>query len=492
MGRSVAFSTAWLTAALLAGAAGLALSGAQAPPARTVEAGGEAAAVLPARDDWMGIYLQGNKIGYSRFECAPETSASPPRYRMRSEARMELRLLDTPQTADLSTEATFDARDFKPLSIRFSMKTPAMTVRAVGEVQGDKMVFTLSTPNSRETRVYDRDEVDFFGDDPVLRASVEPLEVGKVIAGYTIVPLSIERVPYRIEVLRAEPIRVGDRVETGFVLASEVMGVRTTSWVLADGTPVRVEGPMGLAFVRETEAAARSEGAVSRVDLALALSIRPTGAPISHAARRAVYRVTGLPADWKDLDGGVQRVLRAEGETTVWIEVDLARRNGAATKADLAPTRTLDAEDPKVVEAARKAAGRATGGAAAERLTRWVHERVRKEISFTLPTASDVVVSMAGDCNEHTVLYAAMARSLGLPARIATGVVLAEGRFLYHAWPEVYMTDEHGAGWVPVDPTFGDFPASAARIRLAIGEALDQARIVAVAGNLGVAVEEAE
>ena len=50
-----------------------------------------------------------------------------------------------------------------------------------------------------------------------------------------------------------------------------------------------------------------------------------------------------------------------------------------------------------------------------------------------------------GDCNEHTALYVAMARALGIPARIAVGLVYIHGAFYYHAWPEVYL--DGGQGW---------------------------------------------
>ena len=38
---------------------------------------------------------------------------------------------------------------------------------------------------------------------------------------------------------------------------------------------------------------------------------------------------------------------------------------------------------------------------------------------------AQVLASGRGDCNEHTVLFVAMARALGLPARTAVGLVFA-------------------------------------------------------------------
>jgi transglutaminase-like putative cysteine protease len=64
----------------------------------------------------------------------------------------------------------------------------------------------------------------------------------------------------------------------------------------------------------------------------------------------------------------------------------------------------------------------------------------------SLPSAREVLRTRVGDCNEHTVLYVAMARALGMPAPIAVGLVFVYGAFYDHAWPEVYLTRDRTAG----------------------------------------------
>ena len=69
--------------------------------------------------------------------------------------------------------------------------------------------------------------------------------------------------------------------------------------------------------------------------------------------------------------------------------------------------------------------------------------------------------SQAGYCEQFAGAYAAMARSVGLPARVAVGFTPGElteaGTYSVrgsngHAWPEVYLA---GYGWVPFEPTPG-------------------------------------
>ncbi len=64
-----------------------------------------------------------------------------------------------------------------------------------------------------------------------------------------------------------------------------------------------------------------------------------------------------------------------------------------------------------------------------------------------------------GYCEQFAGTYAAFARSLGIPSRVAVGFTPGElrsdGRYHVlgkhaHAWPEVYLT---GVGWVPFEPT---------------------------------------
>lgn len=119
----------------------------------------------------------------------------------------------------------------------------------------------------------------------------------------------------------------------------------------------------------------------------------------------------------------------------------------------------------------------------AEQLNTWVHDNVRDRVTFGVPSALEVLKTRVGDCNEHTQLYVAMARAIGLPARIAAGLAYVDGKFYYHAWPEVFIRE-----WVPVDPTFGQFPADAAHLRFTIGGLGRQTELLRLMGNLKIDV----
>ncbi|MGH7718000.1 MAG: transglutaminase-like domain-containing protein, partial [Gemmatimonadaceae bacterium] len=140
--------------------------------------------------------------------------------------------------------------------------------------------------------------------------------------------------------------------------------------------------------------------------------------------------------------------------------------------------------DPQIVALARRLSGGETDPAVvAERITRWVHDSLEKRVTFTIPSAAQVLRARRGDCNEHTQLFVALARAAGIPARGVAGLTYVGGKFYYHAWPEVYLGD-----WVAVDPTFGQFPADAAHLRFVVGGYTRQAELLRLIGTLDIDV----
>jgi transglutaminase-like putative cysteine protease len=85
------------------------------------------------------------------------------------------------------------------------------------------------------------------------------------------------------------------------------------------------------------------------------------------------------------------------------------------------------------------------------------------------------------------VLFAALARAVGIPTRIVSGLLYNEGRFYYHAWNEVYLGE-----WLAVDSLMNQIPADPTHIRLIRGGLERQVRLVGLMGRLGIKVLEYE
>jgi Transglutaminase-like enzymes, putative cysteine proteases len=108
---------------------------------------------------------------------------------------------------------------------------------------------------------------------------------------------------------------------------------------------------------------------------------------------------------------------------------------------------------------------------------------VQKQITVGLPSALATLHARKGDCNQNTQLFVALARAATIPARVAAGLAYVDGKFYYHAWPEIWLER-----WVAVDPTFGQFPADASHIRFTIGGLDKQAELLRLMGTLKIDV----
>ena len=106
---------------------------------------------------------------------------------------------------------------------------------------------------------------------------------------------------------------------------------------------------------------------------------------------------------------------------------------------------------------------------------------------MSLPSALDVLRTLRGDCNEHTVLAVALARAAGITAAMKAGLVWHKDAFYYHAWPAFYA-----GGWFETDPTLDQPFADATHLALVEGDVADQIAILKFIGRLQIELLEAE
>jgi transglutaminase-like putative cysteine protease len=152
----------------------------------------------------------------------------------------------------------------------------------------------------------------------------------------------------------------------------------------------------------------------------------------------------------------------------------------------LKPSVYIQCDDPRIVAKAEEfAPDRDNARTVVDDLVHGVYSYLRKNPTASLPSAIDVLHTREGDCNEHAILFAALARALGIPTKIYVGLVNLDGSsYFYHAWCAVWL-----GAWVPVDPTFDQFPADCAHLKLKEGEIAEQAKVLKVVGNLSIEVK---
>ena len=202
-------------------------------------------------------------------------------------------------------------------------------------------------------------------------------------------------------------------------------------------------------------------------------------------------RLTGVELDGFDVKGYRQRLrgdtLTITRESPEALKGTYKLPNGAKAtvmSVFMDPEPLLETENPEIVALATRLRGAETDPrTVAERINTWVHDSLEKRITVGVPSALATLRSRSGDCNEHTQLFVATARAAGIPARVAAGLAFLDGKFYYHAWPEIWLER-----WVAIDPTFGQFPADAAHLRFTIGGLGRQAELLRLMGALRIDV----
>ena len=310
-----------------------------------------------------------------------------------------------------------------------------------------------------------------------LRRTFQQVEVAVLADSTFIVPDSaaLDRVsrewrPARYDTLASWKITVRDD------------GPPQTLWIDEDGLPVAGELLPGLVLERlPFEIATANYRA----------RFAPGSLPLPRTPGSSVLRASPPPV-------GLMRVLLAatSGDTTGWVRADLT---GGYQRLHI-DTLLVDAEpvggDRAAIDGARQAlvpgrdramavmAQRIAAGATdrrtvAERLLEWVSTEIAPAAESAFPSARHALRTRAGDASDRALLFCALAQAAGLEARPVAGLVAQEHGWARHAWAEVRLGD-----WVPVDPTFGTFPAGAGHARLLSGAPADPLYLTPLAALL--------
>ncbi len=96
------------------------------------------------------------------------------------------------------------------------------------------------------------------------------------------------------------------------------------------------------------------------------------------------------------------------------------------------------------------------------KIAKFVHDYLTYDYNSEILSARDVFRSKRATCMGYTNLFVAMCRSIGIPARAVGGIASTDKGFEKHAYAEVFINEQ----WIPIDPTFGQFPADASHIAI--------------------------
>jgi transglutaminase-like putative cysteine protease len=278
--------------------------------------------------------------------------------------------------------------------------------------------------------------------------------------------------------------------------------VVTTEYVSESGVPLRTE--LSLGAITLTVLASEKELALAEIEpseIMVSTLVKPSRSiPYPRRSRTGIYLLSVDEGTIGDLPNtGSQRVERVDDQH-VRVHID-ATRFTPADPGDLTDSQyrtgpaLVDWRDKRVMALAKNALGKVYADTSrplmAEAMRRYVHNYITdKNLDVGLASATEVCVTKEGDCTEHAVLLAAMLRAMGIPSRVASGLIYAEqfaGRsriFGYHMWTQALLADAQGTyRWVDLDATLdGGTPYDATHIALNVSSLNDNDMINSMAG----------
>jgi len=95
------------------------------------------------------------------------------------------------------------------------------------------------------------------------------------------------------------------------------------------------------------------------------------------------------------------------------------------------------------------------------RIMKFVHDNIVYDPNSKFLSAKDVFKFKKATCMGYTNLFISMCKSINISARSVGGIAFNGKNFERHAYAEVFIGE-----WIPVDPTFMQFPADASHIAI--------------------------
>ncbi len=461
-------------------------------------------------DKWYGIYLtEETPIGFLNIVAVPGQKGNREGMQLRLSARMDLMLLGTQTDLTILGSVWLDKqRGLTEVDVRIRSEDSEWQVEASTKEDnslqlaihtgGQVLPFTLPASSVTVST----------GNNVGLGFDLPDLKPGQETFLEAFDPLSMSPTRARIACIGEDTVIVEGSPLLTRVFNVEMNSMTTRAWAVfrdpehGGNEIVKIELPIGIVLKKiKPEEAFSKDGSKPSESLLHLAAVRPTGQQPIRGARRMLLRVTGLSEDIALPQDDTQRMIGdnlleiiVPPEPSAW---DLVANIQAGSLAEYLESDALvQSGHPTIRKTAQQIVEDEQGAwPVALRIYQWLWENVEKKAAPGIPSALEVLETRAGDCNEHTVLFAALARSVGLPTRIGLGVVWSDEHqgFYYHAWPEVCIPLQNGTTrWYWMDPTLGQPIADATHVKLVTGGVRNWFQLLPFMGKLQIEVLEQE
>lgn len=451
-----------------------------------------------SQDTYLGLYLQGSKLGYSAYSVADETLNGKPVKRNDSKTVLNAGLLGAAMQMQIDSVSWSDAAG-RPIKMKFVTTSAGRTQTLQARFEAKTIYLDIDNNGTKSKKTLAIPAGASIVDDP-MTPILGGMAVGTKKAFYILDPTTATLIKNTI-VLRG-PSQVVVKGKTVKATKVEVQDPRanTTIYVTSKGDLIKAEGPMGIEMIPETMEEAMgpdaNKGNGKPTDLAEVTKIRPDK-PIADPANlgRLKIRLTGK--DLTNIPSDAHQT--AVGNGTNWVLTihppKLTDSNGLTVAEARAgqpnwvkPSMLVSSGNPEFIALAKQIVGNETNAKkAALKIKSYVQRTMRGNAGIgVLRDANEIIKTKEGVCRDYAILTATLMRAAGIPAKLASGLVNWDGSFYYHAWVEIW----DGKRWLGMDSTTPDEQISAAHVKLSDGN-VEEAFTFTFLDRVKVAVLEA-
>jgi transglutaminase-like putative cysteine protease len=465
-----------------------------------------------------GVYMLGSRVGTSDVTETPTTFEGHPALRVDSTTDMKIVVLGT-------VEQKVDLRELldpagRPFTLSMTMSSNGHVTKVDARFTDKQVDCTIDSGGTKSVKTLPIPAgVSLIADPEQIgpKGKGIKLEPGVKLQLHMFEPMTLQIMPIDMEVLPPETLTLGGKSYHATVIRSSTpLAGEDKEWLDESGELLQDESVLGIKMVREDSGAPAppTTAYVPPPDFAVATSIRTqTVIADPRDVNFLRLRVEGIPEQRLVLSDARQsaQVSHIDGKLVVTYTIragEAERGDEGATpehlntrtpehpSAYLAPAPYLEVDDPRIRKQAREIVGDATDPLEkARRIRAWVHAHMTPEMDIGIVrSATEVLTHPVGVCRDYAVLFTALARAAGVPARVCGGIVYFRGRFYYHAWSEVGAQENSSERpnartpdrltWVAFDATLPTDFVDATHLKFSEGDPTAMFQAVRVVGQL--------
>ncbi len=438
---------------------------------------------LPDKESWMNISQNGQKIGYSHRHFSKTEKG----HHLSESVFLQINTMGIVQGMTIKTDGNLNP-DMTLSSFDFDIRSSLFRFQAHGVVSGNQVTLYTEVSGSEKKTVLTLKDAPHLANGILESAHIVDMKEGETRSINAFDPATMGQRPVKLTMLGDDVITIMGQERKARKISVDFMGARQFAWLGEGGDILKEQGILGIALEQVTKSQALDGFSLNAsADLTQIASI-PSNMVIDDAAQLAMLKVkiTNIEKTNLKLNGGRQTlrkdILVISKET---IPTRPLRDTSMPGNEDfLKPSPFIQSDDHKIMSKAQEIISPDDPvSVKASKLVAWVYKNVEKRPVLSVPNALETLNNLVGDCNEHAVLLAALARAAGIPAQVEVGLVYQRGRFYYHAWNVLFI-----GTWVTADAVMDQMPADVTHIRFARGEVDQQIDLIGVIGKVRLTV----